>query len=327
MINSAPTEAITKPTLGRTASGIFWMYRYMERAENTARLLAAGHRMALTRGADEASQEWRSILTTLGKLKAYQEHYDDFLSAHVCDFVLRSKHNSENVLAMFEKARTNARACRSCISQEVWEAINEGWMTLSDLLSRPIRDATLNSALAAIRRESTLARGATHGTMMRNEIYSFARAGTFLERADNSARILDVKYYLLLPSLAHVGTALDTGQWDNVLRSLSAELAYRWLNAGRMDARSIAEFLILDERFPRSLAYCFASMRENLSALARLHGKEGSAHEAMRAADMWLTGKSVEDIFDQGLHEFLLGFIASNASIASAIAEDYRFIS
>ena len=99
--------------------------------------------------------------------------------------------------------------------------------------------------------------------MMRNEIYSFARAGTFIERADNTARILDVKYYLLLPWLAYVGTALDTAQWDNVLRSLSGERAYRWLNAGRMDARSIADFVILDARFPRSLAFCYvAAARE-----------------------------------------------------------------
>ncbi len=317
---------IQKPMLGRSAGRIFWMYRYLERAENTARLLAAGHRMALTRGDDEASREWRSVLTTLGLRESYEANYDDYLSAHVCDFVLRSKNNPENVLSMFELARVNARACRSAITLEVWEAVNEGWMTLRDMLARPVRDASLNSILAAIRRESTLSRGATHGTMMRNEVYSFARAGTFLERADNTARILDVKYYLLLPSLAHVGSALDTGQWDNVLRSLSGELAYRWLNAGNMDARSIADFLILDERFPRSLAFCFSEMRDNLAALARLHGKESAAHEAMRAADLRLTGKTVDEIFDQGLHQFLLEFISANAAIASAIAEDYRFI-
>src|SRR5215211_6120158 len=108
--------------------------------------------------------------------------------------------------------------------------------------------------------------------MMRNEIYCFARGGTFLERADNTARILDVKYYLLLPSVAHVGTPLDTAQWDTVLRSLAGDRAYRWLNAGRMDPRSIAEFVILDGQFPRSLAFCYSSMRENLASLARLHG-------------------------------------------------------
>ena len=312
--------------LGRVAHGIFWMYRYLERAENTARLLAAGQRMALTRGQDMADQEWKSILTTLGHRQAYEEHYDDYDGAHVCDFVLRSKDNSESVFSMVENARTNARACRSAITGEVWEAVNEGWMTMRELLARPVRNSNLNMALGAIRRGSTLARGASHGSMLRNETYSFSRLGTFLERADNTARILDVKYYLLLPSLSYVGTPLDTGQWDNVLRSLSAERAYRWLNAGRMDARSIADFLILDGRFPRSLVFCYCEMRENLTELAQVHGSEGTCHSAMREADLRLTGKKVEDIFDQGLHQFLLEFIADNQRLAGAIAEDYRFV-
>jgi len=311
--------------LGRVANGIFWMYRYLERAENTARLLAAGHRMAMTRGADAATAEWRSVLTTLGQLKRYEAQHDDFAGAHVCDFVLRGKGNPQNVISMIENARLNAKVCRSAITLEVWEAVNEGWMTLRDLLARPVRVASLGQVLAAIRRESTIARGATHGSMLRNEIYCFTRAGTFMERADNTARILDVKYYLLLPSLAHVGTPLDTGQWDNVLRSLSGERAYRWLNAGRMDARSIADFVILDARFPRSLAFCYASMRENLGALARLHGHEGLAHELMRQADQELTGRTIDEILDQGLHQFLGAFIVRNQAVASAIAEQYRF--
>ena len=312
--------------LGRVANGIFWMYRYLERAENTARLLAAGHRMSLTRGPDAASEEWRSVLTTLGLLQRYKAGHDGFNGAQVCDFVLRGKANELSVLTMFERARFNARTCRSAITLEVWEAVNEGWMTLRDMLARQVREPSLGAALAAIRRESTIARGATHGSMMRNEIYSFARAGTFIERADNTARILDVKYYLLLPSLAYVGTALDTAQWDNVLRSLSGERAYRWLNAGRMNARSIADFVILDARFPRSLAFCYASLRENLAALALLHGYEGPAHALMRSADQQLTGKSIDEIFDLGLHQFLGEFIVRNQAVATAISEQYRFI-
>lgn len=312
--------------LGRVANGIFWMYRYLERAENTARLLAAGHRMSLTRGADAATEEWRSVLTTLGLLQAYQANYDGFAGAQVCDFVLRGKANERSVLSMVESARINARTCRSAITLEVWEAVNESWMTLRDLLARPVREASLGAALAAIRRGSTLARGATYGSMLRNEIYCFARAGTYLERADNTARILDVKYYLLLPSLAYVGTALDTAQWDNVLRSLSGERAYRWLNAGRMDARSIADFVILDDRFPRSLAFCYVALRENLVDLARLHGAEGQVHVLMRGASQQLTGRTIDEIFDRGLHEFLVEFIHRNQTLASAIAEQYRFV-
>ncbi len=312
--------------LGRTANATFWMYRYLERAENTARLLAAGQRMALTRGAQMASQEWASVLTTLGLKDSYLTQYDEYSGSHVCDFVLRSKNNPESVLSMMERARLNARMCRSAITAEVWESVNEGWMSLRELLSKQVRSANLHEVLMAIRRESAVVRGATHGSMLRNEIYSFARAGTFLERADNTARILDVKYYLLLPSLSYVGTPLDAGQWDNVLRSLSAERAYRWLNAGRSDIRSIADFLILDDRFPRSLIFCYHAMRENLFHLAQFHGREGKVHETMREADMKLSEITVEAIFEQGLHEFLLGFIADNNKLAGAIAEDYRFI-
>jgi uncharacterized alpha-E superfamily protein len=314
-----------RPMLSRVANGIFWLYRYLERAENTARLLAAGHRMALTRGTDEATQEWRSVLKTLGLIQAYDTHYSTYSGAQVCDFVLRAKSNPRSVLSMFEKARTNARTCRSAITREVWEAINEGWMNLSDLLSRPVREGNLDAVLGAIRRESTLARGATHGSMLRNEIYAFARCGTFVERADNTARILDVKYFLLLPSLSYVGTALDTGQWDNVLRSLSGERAYSWLNAGRMDARSIAQFLILDERFPRSLQFCRLAMHENLATLARLRGRTGPAYEALAQVDALLEDRTVEQIFEHGLHEFIVEFIGLNAAVADAIAQEYRF--
>jgi len=123
-----------------------------------------------------------------------------------------------------------------------------------------------------------------------------------------------------------VGSPLDTGQWDNVLRSLSGERAYRWLNAGRMDARSIAQFVILNDRFPRSLAFCYNSMRDNLASLAEIHGHEGPAHELMRQADTLVSGKTVEDIFEQGLHQFLLAFIRSNRAVADAIAQQYRFV-
>jgi len=311
--------------LGRTANSIFWMFRYLERAENTARLLEAGHRMAMTRGADAASEEWKSVVSTLGLAPAYRALGGEYTGAQVCDFVLRGRHNPETVLAMFERARSNARLCRSAITGEVWEAVNEGWMTLRDLLARQVRESNLHTVLAAIRRESSLARGATHGSMIRDEVYSFARAGTFIERADNTARILDIKYYVLLPSVSYVGTALDTGQWENVLRSLSGERAYRWLNAGRMDARSIANFVILDQRFPRSLAFCYDQLRENLAALARLHGAESKANEVLRATELDLSQMTIEDIFEKGLHQFLLEFIASNRRLADTIGEEYRF--
>ena len=311
--------------LGRTANGIFWMFRYLERAENTARLLEAGFRMALTRGAEASTAEWKSLVVTLGQRAAFEAVHDNYNGQSVYNFVLRDKGNPDSVMQMVENARTNARMVRASLTTEVWEAVNETYMSLTDLLARPVREGTLGTVLGAVRRGSTLVRGTTTGTMLRNEIFNFARAGTFLERADNTARILDVKYYLLLPSLSYVGSSLDFGQWDNVLRSLSGERAYRWLNAGRMEPRGIAEFLILDERFPRSLTYCYQQLRANLAGLARLHHHECQANALMRDADMQLADTTIDDVFEQGLHQFLTMFIGTNAALASAIADDYRF--
>jgi uncharacterized alpha-E superfamily protein len=312
--------------LGRTANSIFWLYRYLERAENTARLLEAGLRMALTRGVDAANEEWRSVVNTLGLTAVYKAQYTDYAGTQVCNFVLRDRENPLSVMAMIENARSSARQSRTSITAEVWEAVNECWMALKTALARPVREADLGTVLQAIRRETTVVRGATYGSMLRNDIYHFARAGTFLERADNTARILDVKYYLLLPSLALVGSSLDTGQWDNVLRSLSAERAYRWLNAGRMDPRGMADFLILDQRFPRGLAFCYAELGLHLAGLARLHGHESQCNTLLREAQAKLEACTIDDIFDIGLHQFLIGFIDGNHAIASAIAQDYRFI-
>ncbi|WP_068075666.1 alpha-E domain-containing protein [Novosphingobium lentum] len=313
--------------LGRSANGIFWMFRYLERVENTARLVEAGFRMALTRDAADASEEWRSVIITAGLQSSYEAKFGKEYPGHqVFNFMLRDKDNPGNVLTMSEAARTNARMVRAGITRELWESINENWMTLCDVLARPIRDTSLGDILDTIRRQSTQVRGAMMGTMLRNEIFNFARIGKFIERADNTARILDVKYYVLLPAVSYVGSSLDNVQWDNVLRSVSGERAYRWLNAGRMDPRGIAEFLILDGRFPRSLAFCYSKLRSNLASLAREYGSEMGCHELLRNADSQFHSLTIERIFEQGLHEFIGDFIARNQQLALQIQRDYRFM-
>jgi uncharacterized alpha-E superfamily protein len=312
--------------LGRSANGIFWMFRYLERAENTARLLDAGFRLALTRGQTAARDEWRSVLITIGMDAAYAAHHDEYTGALVTNFILRGPNNPASVMAMLEGARSSARSVRTAITREVWEATNESWMTLRDMLARPVKATNLGEVLSAIRRQATLVRGAMEGTMLRNEIFNFARIGTFIERADNTARILDVKYYVLLPSIAWVGSSLDNAQWETVLRSVAGERAYRWLNAGGMDPRGIAEFLVLDGRFPRSLAFCYEKLRSNMASLACEYGHESPAHELLRGAVTNLHQTGIEQIFERGLHQFIIAFTAANQQIANAIATDYRFV-
>lgn len=312
--------------LGRSANGIFWMARYLERAENTARLLDAGFRMALTRSAGDATEAWRSLLVTIGQDAAFAAAGKEFTGAAVTDHILRCSDNSGSVLAMIERARTNAREVRTALTREVWEAINEGWMALREILSRPVRESNLGDVLAAIRRQTTLVRGAMDGTMLHNDIFNFARLGTYIERADNTARILDVKYYVLLPSLAWVGSTLDNAQWETVLRSVAGERAYRWLTAGTLDAGGIARFILLDGRFPRSLAFCYDQLGRNLAELAVAYGEERSAHAMWREASQRIQQKGIEEIFEHGLHQFIVDFIAANQQMADAIAADYRFV-
>ena len=312
--------------LGRTANGLFWMFRYLERAENTARLLDASLRMALTRDIKTAEEEWRSVISTLGLKAQYEAANDAYDGPSMWNFVLRDRANPANVREMISAVRNNARTARTNLSSQAWEAVNENWMKLDKLLARPVSQNGVGEAITLLRRTGMQVHGALDGTMLRAEGYHFARAGTFIERAESSARILDMKYYLLLPSLSYVGSSLDSGQWDQVLRSVAGASAYTWLNAGQIDAKGIVEFLVLDDRFPRSLAFCRNALRTNLAELARLHGVEGQCNELMREADMHINSLTVDHIFEQGLHEFLTDFMARNSAIGAAIAEDYRFL-
>lgn len=312
--------------LGRTANGAFWMARYLERAENTARLIEAGFRMALTRDAATAHEEWRSLILTLGQTTGFEASYGpDYAGDRVWNYLLRDRANSGSVVSQMEMARTNARGVRTALTREVWEGINEAWMVLKDALARPVREPALGGVLATIRREATKVRGAFDGTMLRNENYNFTRLGTFIERGDNTARLLDVKYYVLLPSLAWVGSSLDNVQWESVLRAVSGERAYRWLNAGVMEPRGIAEFVLLDRRFPRSLHFCVDKLRSNLAGLAHEYGHETEAHDVLRAMSARFHDITIDTVFENGLHEFIQDFISCNQQVAQAIERAYRF--
>ena len=310
--------------LGTTAGGLFWMFRYLERSENTARLVEAGLRMALTRS-NQAASEWESVVSTAGVRDAYLERHPEFVGSAVVDFLLRDPANDSSVLSVVEKARGNGRQVRTALTREVWEATNDCWMKLATTLGQPVSDHQLPRVLETIRQESALVRGALHGTMLRNDIYDFARLGTFVERADNTARILDVKFYVLLPSSRHVGSRLDNAQWENVLRSLSAQRSYHWQNPGKADAAGIAEFVILDRRMPRSLAFCYAKINSNLGYLAMEYGERQPSHDLAGILQKRVVDRTIGDIFDEGLHEFLAGCLTDTDALAKQIELDYRF--
>lgn len=310
--------------LGKTAGGLFWMQRYLERSENIARLVEAGFRIALTRSA-AAEDEWASVVTTAGVTNAYRERYDKFEGSSVVNFLLRDRSNPYSIVSAIDAARNNARLVRTALTREGWEAVNECWMTLTQLLKSPVSDADLPDVLAVIRQQCALVRGAQSSTMMRNDIYFFAQLGTFVERADSTARILDVKYYVLLPSLSHVGSSLDNVQWETILRSVSAYRAFRWLNPGETNPRNIAEFMILDPRMPRSLRFCTERISGALHAICNQYGTSSSSLDVAQKLRDDLEGCAIETVLDNGLHQFIQSFLDRVGELALTIEQDYRF--
>ena len=309
--------------LGRTAGGLFWMFRYLERAENLARLIDAGLRISLTRSGDN-QEDWNSILKTAAVLQRYSQTYSAEISlASATNWLLRDKMNSSSVLISFEAARNNARMVRTALTREVWEAVNEAWMLITHALNRKVAERDLPKVLHLIRERVAYVRGSFHGTMLRNEIFNFSRIGTYLERADSTARILDVKYYVLLPSAAYIGSSLDNVQWSTILRSVSGEGGFQMSYGQRPKAREIAQFLILDNRMPRSLIFCANKIVTNLRYLQR--HVEYNLESSVMAQNLLLFEKNIDEIFDIGLHEYIQDFLLQNSELAQQVEKDYRF--
>jgi uncharacterized alpha-E superfamily protein len=310
--------------LGKTANGIFWMYRGLERAENTARLIETGQRIALTRLKD-ADDEWRPVLQSAAVLAPYLEAHGTVTREAAVDWLLRARDNPSSVLACIEQARQNARMVRTALTGDVWEAVNATWMHAREVLARKVRERDLPNVLRALRQRTALVRGMTHGTMMRNEIYDFARLGTFVERADNTARILDVKYYVLLPSTVAVGSSIDNVQWESILRSLSAKGGFRMQYGSNLAPREITHFLILDKRMPRSLAFCTAKLRDNLTYLNRGERSPSVSLRLVSQIEQRYLSHGIDDIFAFGLHEMITELLTAFNDLARQIEVDYRF--
>ncbi len=310
--------------LGKTANGLFWMSRYLERAENTARLIETGQRIALTR-TSQGDEEWASILQSAGALSGFRDTHEEMSKEGAVNWMLRDRRNPSSVRSSIESARQNARMVRTAITGEVWEAINASYMRMKDLLARKISERDLPSVMRQIRQNAALVRGMVHGTMMRNDIYDFLRIGTFLERADNTARILDVKYYVLLPSVSAVGSSLDNVQWESILRSVSAGGGFRMQYGPEGGPREIVHFLILDRCMPRSLAFCVGKLKDNLRYLNAGSLTPRESLKTVEQIQSRFLSHDVDAIFEFGLHEYIQAILGSLGEVARQIEIDYRF--
>jgi uncharacterized alpha-E superfamily protein len=308
--------------LSRTADSLFWLARYTERAGNVARGLAVASRMAAisARLGDEVD-EWRALLTASGGDGGFYRKYEAPTAESVVHWLVFDPDNSSGILSCFEAARRNARAVRTALTVDMWEALNDSWNHLRNLSPDATEGENLADFLGWVRERVTLFNGAAHDTMLRNEPWRFVHLGTMLERADNTARLLDVKHRLFAPDAEG---AVDYVQWQAVLRSVSALRSYQWIYRDRLSARKIAELMILRPELPRSLAACHAEVSDTLEAIAvEQGGRTGECHRIAGLLKAQLRYGRIEDIFAEGLHEYLTGMITRTAELGAAIDAFY----
>ena len=308
--------------LSRTAANLYWIGRLMERAEFTTQLVEATIRLAsLTGDGDNAA--WRSALAVVGATEAFDAAGENLTPFNVSRYLTLAEENPNSVRSCLYGARENARAARNAMTREVWEAINRAWLDIRDRSSPGGTQATLNfvETLKADTRgfEGALSR------MLRREAFWFMRLGSVIERGDNTARLLDVKYYLLLPEGEQIGGTLDRDQWTTILHTVSARNAYRFLYREALKPWLVADMLIFRQELPRSLAGSAAETVDLLGELGNRTGLQGEADRLARARLTQLEESDIERLFQAGLHESMRRFIADNAALDSAIAHQFRF--
>jgi uncharacterized alpha-E superfamily protein len=312
--------------LGRTANDLFWLSRYIERAENMARLIEVGYRIALLPQKSETPhEEWRSTLESAGCAPAYFAKHERLTTRDVVNFLLFDASNSSSVYSCIATARHNGRAQRTALTREMWESLNSSWIEFQTIKPQNVTSDVLPKVLDWIRERSAAYRGAMLNTILRNDTYHFSQLGTFLERADNTARIMDVKYYVLLPASSRIGGGIDNVQWKAILRSVSAHRSYRWVYKDSYRSWRIAEYLILNRAMPRSLRACYGEINASLQDLKRLYGKTQPCVETAQSTLDLLENGDMDVIFQSGLHEFLLDFIGRNNQAGQEISDAYHF--
>lgn len=309
--------------LSRTALNLYWTGRYIERAEFTARLLEATIRLDSLSHRPAGAAAWSSALAVASADSGFGETGETLTPSSVARYLTLADENPSSIRSCLRSARTNARAVRTALSREAWETINRAWSGVRDRSSPGGTQASL-SLIDQVKAEARGFEGALH-RMLHNESSWFIRLGAAIERADNTARLLDVKYHLLLPEGAAVGGAIDRDQWTTILHTVSAVTAYRWLYREGLQPWLIAEMLILRSELPRSLAASLEEVVAVLTALGRRSGKQGEADRLARARLTKLKQCRIEPLFQRGLHEYLQDFLAEVPVLDTAIANQFRF--
>jgi len=309
--------------LSRTADSLYWVGRYVERADFLARILESTLRLSSVPSRDgEVDAAWHSALHAAGVRGAFDASDRRVTEMSVREYLAFCPDNPSSISNCIISARTNARSVRTALTVELWEAINGSWNALEEQ-GQPTQRAEFAEFLGWVKSVTLLVEGAASRSMLRNDAYWFLRLGSALERADNTARLLDAKYHLLLPEGEPVGGQLDYFQWTTLLRQVSALNAYRWVYRDSVKPWLVADLLVLNRQMPRSLAACQASIVEYLEHLAADYGRRGPAQRLAAARLGKLEEASMKVIFQSGLHEYIEDFLSENAKLSQAVTEQY----
>ena len=304
--------------LSRTASELYWLSRYLERAENTARMLDVAWNLSMIPFSITARDEIAATLVISGCMDTYEERYGSVQVHNVLHFFTLDEENPGSIYNCIRIARENAHAVRGRITAEMWESINSTWIELQEMKQMGLLTIGASDFFDWVKNRSHLFRGATYGTIMRNDAFRFLRVGTFIERADNTARILDVKHQI---SDIAGNTAVEYYRWNALLRSVGAYEAYREIYSDSITTENVAELLILRAEVPRSLRSCMEMLCELLPAIEGQSGKNAKRMAAVQYAR--LQYGDLNHVFEIGLHEFLTDFLRRINELADAISSEY----
>jgi uncharacterized alpha-E superfamily protein len=323
--------------LSRTADHLFWMARYMERAENTARMLDVNYQTALLPQSSEmAEQGWRGLLSISELSEPFAHRYEEVTASNVMDFMIRDETNPSSILACLHAARENARAVRGALTTEVWETQNQTWIEFNRLLKDGAFEEDPSEFFEWVKFRSHLSRGVTVGTMLMDEALNFLRIGTFLERADNTARLLDVKFHALAGDKDFFGPIssgrqplkgpampleIDFYHWSAVLRSVSGFEIYRKVYRNVIRPERVAELLILRPDMPRSLVACMNEVVGNLQTVANQRSGETLRRAGRLQSD--LKYGRIDEILATGLHAYLTQFLDRVGDLGVGISRDF----
>jgi uncharacterized alpha-E superfamily protein len=309
--------------LSRVAESIYWMGRYTERAENVARFIDVNLNLSLDLGPEMAHQ-WAPLVFITGDERKFKERFEEASQANVIQFLTFDEQNPNSIISCLRTARENARQVRDMISSAMWEELNKFYLLVRDAQQSDDVAASPFDFFGKIKLGGSLLEGVAESTMSRGEAWHFRRLGRSIERADKTSRILDVKYYLLLPSAADVGTPLDTVQWAALLKSASALEMYR-KKYGRITPVQVAEFLVLDCDFPRAMHFCLIGAEQSLLSITG--GAPGtfrnSAEQNLGRLRAELDYANMQEIIQRGLHEFVDSFQTKLNLVGESIHETF----